>query len=56
MFIIYLWQFFKILLQISVFVISERLFTQKHEWVQIDGKIGTVGISDYAQVSSVVIS
>ncbi|XP_050294941.1 glycine cleavage system H protein, mitochondrial [Anthonomus grandis grandis] len=28
---------------------AERLFTQKHEWVMIDGKLGTVGISDYAQ-------
>ncbi|KAL1517081.1 hypothetical protein ABEB36_000891 [Hypothenemus hampei] len=28
---------------------TERLFTEKHEWVQVDGKIGTVGISHYAQ-------
>jgi len=28
---------------------AEKLFTEKHEWVQVDGKIGTVGISDYAQ-------
>ncbi|CAG5856008.1 unnamed protein product [Menidia menidia] len=24
-------------------------FTEKHEWVQVDGGIGTVGISSYAQ-------
>ncbi|MEO1227155.1 MAG: glycine cleavage system protein H, partial [Pseudomonadota bacterium] len=24
-------------------------FTEDHEWVRIDGQIGTVGISDYAQ-------
>ena len=25
-------------------------FTDKHEWVQVDGKVGTVGISNFAQV------
>lgn len=25
-------------------------FTDKHEWVRVDGGIGTVGISNYAQV------
>jgi hypothetical protein len=29
---------------------SNRKFTQKHEWVRMDGDIGTVGITDYAQV------
>ncbi|CAH0545893.1 unnamed protein product [Brassicogethes aeneus] len=29
--------------------LAERLFTQKHEWVTVDGNIGTVGISKYAQ-------
>lgn len=24
-------------------------FTQEHEWVRVEGDIGTVGISDYAQ-------
>ena len=24
-------------------------FTEDHEWVRVDGEIGTVGISDYAQ-------
>ncbi len=26
-----------------------RYFTEDHEWVDVDGEIGTVGISDYAQ-------
>ncbi|XP_026273221.1 glycine cleavage system H protein, mitochondrial [Frankliniella occidentalis] len=26
-----------------------RKYTDKHEWIQMDGKIGTVGISHYAQ-------
>jgi len=26
-------------------------YTKEHEWLQIDGKIGTVGITDYAQDS-----
>jgi glycine cleavage system H protein len=26
-----------------------RYFTEDHEWVDIDGDIGTVGITDYAQ-------
>lgn len=30
-------------------LLADRLFTDKHEWVLVDGKIGTVGISDYAQ-------
>ena len=28
---------------------SERRYTQDHEWVDMDGDIGTVGITDYAQ-------
>lgn len=28
---------------------AERLYTDKHEWVLIDGKTGTIGISHYAQ-------
>ncbi|KAL6261468.1 hypothetical protein P5V15_006558 [Pogonomyrmex californicus] len=27
----------------------ERWYTDKHEWITMDNKIGTVGISDYAQ-------
>jgi len=30
---------------------SGRLYSDKHEWVLVDGKIGTVGISQYAQES-----
>lgn len=26
-----------------------RYFTEDHEWVDVDGNIGTVGISEYAQ-------
>ena len=26
-----------------------RYFTEEHEWVEVDGDIGTVGISEYAQ-------
>uniref|UniRef100_A0A914WRI1 Glycine cleavage system H protein n=1 Tax=Plectus sambesii TaxID=2011161 RepID=A0A914WRI1_9BILA len=28
---------------------SQRLYTEKHEWVSVNGKIGTVGISQHAQ-------
>ncbi len=27
------------------------MFTDKHEWVDLNGKVGTVGISSYAQDS-----
>jgi glycine cleavage system H protein len=27
----------------------ERKFTKKHEWVAVEGNVGTVGISNYAQ-------
>ena len=26
-----------------------RYFTQEHEWIEVDGATGTVGITDYAQ-------
>lgn len=26
-----------------------RYFTQDHEWIEVEGDIGTIGISDYAQ-------
>jgi glycine cleavage system H protein len=26
-----------------------RYFTKDHEWVEVDGEVGTVGITDYAQ-------
>lgn len=28
---------------------AERWYTDKHEWITVDGNMGTVGISDYAQ-------
>lgn len=27
----------------------ERKFTKDHEWITVEGNIGTIGISDYAQ-------
>lgn len=30
-------------------IVDELSYTKDHEWVSIDGKIATVGISDYAQ-------
>ena len=32
-------------------IIEHYLYTKEHEWVDIDGKIGTVGITEYAQSS-----
>lgn len=29
---------------------TERRFTEKHEWVQLNGEVGVVGITNYAQV------
>jgi glycine cleavage system H protein len=29
--------------------VSERRYAQSHEWIQVEGKTGTVGISDHAQ-------
>jgi glycine cleavage system H protein len=26
-----------------------RYYTQEHEWIEVDGDIGTIGITDYAQ-------
>ena len=26
-----------------------RYFTEDHEWIDLDGEVGTVGISEYAQ-------
>ena len=28
---------------------SELRYTEEHEWITVDGDVGTVGISDYAQ-------
>jgi len=30
-------------------LLANRLYSEKHEWISVDGKIGTVGISSYAQ-------
>jgi glycine cleavage system H lipoate-binding protein len=32
-------------------VSSEIKFSASHEWIAIDGTVGTVGITDYAQAS-----
>lgn len=37
------------LLSTSSFLLKERLYTDKHEWVSVDGEVGTVGISHFAQ-------
>lgn len=29
--------------------VGERLYTETHEWVTVDGQTATVGITDYAQ-------
>ncbi|KRY11184.1 Glycine cleavage system H protein, mitochondrial [Trichinella patagoniensis] len=31
--------------------LANRKYTEKHEWVSVDNKIGTVGLTDYAQVN-----
>lgn len=28
---------------------SETKYTQEHEWIRVEGDVGTVGITDYAQ-------
>ncbi len=30
-------------------IIDHYLYTKEHEWISIDDKIGTIGITDYAQ-------
>lgn len=27
-----------------------KYFTEKHEWVEVNGEVGTIGISEFAQV------
>merc|ERR1712071_549267 len=27
----------------------DRFFTKQHEWIDVNGEIGTVGVTDYAQ-------
>ena len=48
-------KFNKTLIQSSNFSIfskiqSNKKFTPKHEWISLNGNIGTVGVSEYAQV------
>lgn len=46
----YAWSTFSYVSRLKECVfVSERKFSEKHEWVVINGKIGTVGISQYAQ-------
>ncbi|KAE9418630.1 hypothetical protein Angca_008838 [Angiostrongylus cantonensis] len=35
-------------LSISSRLFAERKYTKKHEWVSVDGELGTVGITDFA--------
>ncbi|XP_058832159.1 glycine cleavage system H protein, mitochondrial [Topomyia yanbarensis] len=37
------------LLSTSSLLLKERLYTDKHEWVSVEGEVGTVGISNFAQ-------
>ena len=30
-------------------IIDHYLYTKEHEWISIDDKVGTIGITDYAQ-------
>ena len=36
----------------NVLVVSDKKYTEKHEWVDVSGNVGTIGITNYAQVSS----
>jgi glycine cleavage system H protein len=29
---------------------ADLKFSEKHEWIRVNGSVGTVGITDYAQV------
>ena len=46
----------KNLIQSSNFSIFNKIqastlkFTPKHEWISLNGDVGTIGVSDYAQV------
>ena len=30
--------------------LSDLKFSEKHEWIKVNGNVGTIGITDYAQV------
>jgi len=34
---------------------TETYFTESHEWIQVDGNTGVVGITDHAQVLKLLI-
>jgi hypothetical protein len=36
------------------YILTDRLYTDKHEWIEFDGKIGKIGISQYAQVRNII--
>ena len=33
----------------GIFSFLSRKYSKEHEWITVDGGIGTIGISDYAQ-------
>lgn len=35
---------------------SKLKYSDKHEWINVEGNVGTVGITDYAQVESLSLS
>ena len=35
---------------IAPFKLNALRFTDKHEWINLNGNIGTIGITEYAQV------
>ena len=42
---------FIVKLYLLVFYFSiEKKFSKEHEWVTVEGNVGTVGVSDHAQV------
>lgn len=40
---------FRTVLLTRCLVFSARKYTEQHEWIEVQGKIGTVGVTDYAQ-------
>merc|ERR1719391_53868 len=43
------WQNLARYLSTTQSLLSDRLYTKKHEWVAVEENIGTIGITDYAQ-------
>jgi len=53
MFIIYT-SLYIFVLRVNVYLklkFLDRYYTDKHEWIDVKDNIGTIGISDYAQVT-----